>query len=305
MSNDFSGVYAAVSTPFDANLAVNQGLFLAHCQWLLNNGCDGLAIFGTTGEANSLTVAERIEALNGLSACGIMGDQLMPGVGCCAIDDTIELVRASLAVGVFKVLALPPFFYKGVSDDGLFAAYAEIIEKVGDNRLRLYLYNIPQLSGVEIKPELIEQLLKAYPQTVAGMKDSSGVLQNMVDNGKRFPGFSMITGADDHMLDLLKAGGAGCITAVSNLAADLAAEVFKAFTSGDMVKAEAAQEKLSEVRSIIFGFPLFAATKEVLAQHANDESWRRLRPPLLPLTTDQQNELAQQLAAIGFKPRPL
>ena len=304
MNKDFSGVYAAVATPFKPDFSIDQESFLIHCRWLLTNGCDGLAVFGTTGEANSLTVKERISALEGLHNEGIHSEHLMPGVGCCAHGDTIELVRASMELGVHKVLALPPFFYKAVGDDGLFAAYAEVIEQVSDERLRLYLYHFPQMSGVAISPGLIERLLKAYPDTVAGMKDSSGDLKSMVDNAKRFPGFSVIAGADEHLLSLLKEGGAGCITAVVNIATALAAEVYKAYQSGNEGAAEAAQQKLSAVRSVFSDFPLFGATKEALAAHYENDQWRRLRPPLMSLEKPQADALIRKLEAIGFTAPP-
>ena len=134
---------------------------------------------------------------------------------------------------------LPPFYYKNVSDDGVFAAYADVIEQVGDARLKVYLYHFPQMSGVALGPVLIERLLKQYPDTIAGMKDSSGSFSNMVHNTNTFPGFAVISGSDEFLLPLLKEGGAGCITAVSNVAVSIAAEVHDAWAASDLDAAEA------------------------------------------------------------------
>src|SRR3954468_12676694 len=168
------GVLAAVLTPMAADLSVDRAAFAAHCRRLLDAGCHGLGIFGTTGEANSLSVGERIEAWEGLVADGIPAETLLPGTGACALPDAVELSRAALAIGAPAVLALPPLYYKGVSDDGLFRFFAELIERVGDDRLRLFLYHIPAQAVLGYSFELIARLLEAYPGAIAGIKDSSG-----------------------------------------------------------------------------------------------------------------------------------
>ena len=208
---------AAVLTPLDSTLAPDRTALATHCRWLLDNGCNGLAVLGTTSEANSFSVDERLRLLDNLIEDGIPGNTLMPGTGCCAVPDTVRLTRKAVELGAGGVLMLPPFYYKNVSDDGLFAGFAEVIEQVGDARLKVYLYHFPQMSGVALGPDLIERLLKQYPDTIAGMKDSSGNFGNMVRNTHTFPGFAVISGSDEFLLPLLKEGGAGCITAVCNV----------------------------------------------------------------------------------------
>jgi 4-hydroxy-tetrahydrodipicolinate synthase len=302
MSDLLNGVFAAVLTPLDADKAPDHAAMAAHCRWLLDHGCNGLGVLGTTGEANSFTVAERIAILEALARLGIPPHVLMPGTGCCALADTVALCRAAMDLGAPGVLVLPPFYYKNVSDDGLFAAFADIVEQVGDDRLRIYLYHFPQMSGVAIGPPLIERLLKAYPGAFAGMKDSSGDLSNMIQNARAFPGFAVFSGSDEFLLPVLRAGGAGCITAVGNIAAFLAAEVLAAFQRGDEKAAEAAQERLSRVRRIVAAYPLTAALKEIIARHTGNDGWRRIRPPLSLLSPADAAALLSALERERFYP---
>lgn len=296
------GVFAAVLTPQAADGGADMARMVAHCRWLLANGCDGLSVLGTTGEANSFTVGERIELVDCLVAAGIPPETMMPGTGCCAIADTVRLTRAALAAGVTRCLVLPPFYYKNVSDDGLFAAFSEVVQRVGDARLRVYLYHFPQMSGVPLGAALIERLCKAYPGVMAGMKDSSGDVDNMISNAQAFPDFAVLAGSDEALLPLLRAGGAGCITAVANVAAFIAAEVTAAFRTGDDAAAEAAQARLTRVRQTISGYPLSAALKDLMARHTGDGGWRRIRPPLVPLSHEDADALAAALAGLPFQP---
>lgn len=297
-----NGIYAAVLTPFDDDGSPDSGALALHCRWLLRNGCDGLSVLGTTGEANSLTVSERVALLERLVSDGIPAPVLLPGTGCCALPDTIELTRRAVELGCAGVLMLPPFYYKGASEDGLFAAFSEVIERVGDTSLRIYLYHFPQMSGVPLPANLIERLLARYPQSIAGIKDSSGDIANMLANAARFPGFSVFTGSDELLLPLLRGGGSGCITGVSNVAASLAKAVLDAWREGDAERADAMQARLTEVRQAFLSFPLSAALKEVLAGHRGRTRWRRLRPPLQPLSAEHAETLWERLEAIAFIP---
>lgn len=297
-----SGVFAAALTPFDDRLEPDPALLVRHCRWLLANGCDGLAVLGTTGEANSLSVDERLALLAALAEAGIPGDALLPGTGCCAIPDTVRLTRKALEIGAAGVLMLPPFYYKAVTDEGVFAAYAEVIERIGDARLKVVLYHFPQLSGVSIGVALIERLLARYPRTIAGLKDSSGELGGMLECVRRFPGFSVFSGSDEFLLPLLDGGGAGCITAVCNVAGLLAADVVVSWRHGDWAGAARGQERLNDVRRVLSAYPLSAALKEVMARHTGDARWRTVRPPLERLAADDAEQLAADLARLGFAP---
>ncbi|MBR0659084.1 dihydrodipicolinate synthase family protein [Neoroseomonas oryzicola] len=290
-----TGVFSAALTPFDADLAPDHAAFVAHAKRLLDQGCDGIAMLGTTGEANSLTTAERQALLEATVAGGVAPDRLLPGTGVAALPDTIALTRHALSCGVTTVVMLPPFYYKGISDDGLFAAYAEVIERVADPRLRVVLYHIPPMSAVPITFPVIERLRARYPGTFTGIKDSSGDLANMKALVKTFPGLSVLAGADPLMLPLLKEGGAGCITATSNLVAADLAFIFRHHADpARAAEVEAAQARVVAARNQVSRFPQIASLKAMLAERTGQPGWRRLRPPLLALTND---EAAAMLAA--------
>ena len=299
----FSGVYAAALTPLTDAGGPDIGLMASHCRWLLDNSCGGLAILGTTGEANSLSVGERIAILDGLAEAGIPGDTLMPGTGSCALPDAVELTRAALRNGVGGVLMLPPFYYKNPSDDGLFAAYSEVIQAVGDSNLKICLYHFPQMSGVPIPYSLIERLLKEYAGTVVGMKDSSGDADNMIGAAKNFPGFAVFAGSDELLLPLIEAGGAGCITACANVGAKLAGEVYQGWKNGDDVGAT--HETLTAVRNTIMQFPLSTALKTLMARHSGNDDWLNIRPPLIAMSDGDRDTLCQTFDAIGYSIPPV
>ena len=296
------GVLAAVLTPLCDDLAPDHETFIAHCRNLLATGCDGLAVLGTTSEANSFSVEERIGLLEALADAGIPGGRLIPGTGCCAFPDTVRLTQCAVGLGAAGVLMLPPFYYKPVTEDGLFASYSEVIERVGDSRLHVYLYHIPQNTGVPIERGLIERLLARYPDTVVGMKDSGGDFAHMKAMCDAFPGFRVFSGSDTFLLDLLRAGGAGCITACNNIAAPRAARVFARWREKDI---EALNADYVAARTAVQQFPLIEALKETMALSTGRASWRRLRPPLLPLSSAQSRALGAALAKIGLLPAPV
>ena len=302
MIHAISGVHAAVLTPLTAELAPDVAAMARHCRWLLAHGCDGLAVLGTTGEANSFTVDERLALLEGLVEAGLPADTLLPGTGCCAIPDTVRLSRRATELGMRGVLMLPPFYYKNLDDDGLYAAFARTIDAIGDPRLRVLLYHFPQMSGVPIGQAVIGRLLDAYPGVVVGMKDSSGQLESMLSVVKSFPGFAVLTGTDHTLLPLLRAGGAGCITAAANIAAGLARQVCAGWREPAV---EEAHQLLSAVRAVFTVPPLVASLKEVMARHGGDPGWRRLRPPLMPLDRETADRVVAQLAATGYRPPAL
>ncbi len=217
-THSLRGVLSPVVTPFTSDLRPDAARLARHCRWLLASDV-GLAVFGTNSEGNSLTVAEKLALLEALVEAGIPAARMMPGTGTCALPDTVELTRRAVALGCGGVLMLPPFYYKDVSDDGLFASYAEVIERVGDARLRVYLYHIPQVSRVPIGLALIDRLLQRYPGTVAGIKDSSGDWNNTQAMLERFQprGFDVFSGSETFLLATLRAGGAGCISATANV----------------------------------------------------------------------------------------
>ena len=292
------GVAVATLTPMTPELEPDFQRFAAHCRRMLERGADLLAVLGTTGEANSLGVDEKLRLLDALGESDIPGGTLLPGTGTCSIADTAILTRKALEVGSAGVVMLPPFYYKGVSDAGLHAAYEEIIQRVGDPRLRIYFYNFPFNSGVPISHDLIESLLAAYPGTIAGIKDSSGDLDNMLAMCRRFPGFGVFAGSEQFLLPVLEAGGAGCISATANVTIGLCAEVLAAARAGE--DAGALQERLSAWRLAIQSQPLIPALKAIVARGAGDDRWLALRPPLTALDAASGAALDEALDAAGF-----
>lgn len=287
-----TGVFCAALTPIHEDLRPNHQAFVGHCRWLIADGCTGIAMLGTTGEANSFSVDERKGLLEAAIAGGISPQQLLPGTGVAAITDTIELTRHALANGVTTVVMLPPFYYKGVSDDGLFAAYAETIERIGDPRLRVVLYHIPQMSAVPIPFTVIDRLRTRFPQTVVGIKDSAGNIDNMIAMVERFPGFAVLSGADPLMLPLLRKGGAGAITATTNIAAKDLAFVYRCFNDATRAaEVEAAQARVIAARNRASRFAQMASLKALVAQQTGDDGWLRMRPPLVPLTGEERSAL--------------
>jgi 4-hydroxy-tetrahydrodipicolinate synthase len=294
-----AGVLAPVLTPFDAALAPDAARLARLCRWLLDQGCAGLAVFGTTSEANSLSVEEREVLLERLVASGIDAARLMPGTGCCALTDTVRLTRAAVRAGCGGVLMLPPFYYKGVSDEGLFRAVSEVIERVGDPRLRVYLYHIPPVAQVGFSAALVERLLARYPGTIAGMKDSSGDWSNTEAMLRGFArsGFDVFVGSERFLLANLRSGGVGCITATANVNPAAIARLCRGWRDAG---ADAAQDQLDAVRGLLERFPMVPALKQIVAHHAADPAWRTVRPPLVELDTARTAALLDALRGHGF-----
>ena len=289
-----TGVFSAALTPLTADLMPDHAEFAAHAKWLLDEGCDGIAMLGTTGEANSFSAEERMALVEATVAAVVAPDKLLPCTGVAAFTETVALTRHALSCGVTTVVMLPPFYYKGVSDDGVFAAYSEILQRIGDSRLRVVLYHIPQMSAVPISHAVIERLIAAFPETVVGIKDSSGDLANMEAMVEMFPGFSVLAGADPALLPLRRAGGAGCITATSNLVARDLAFVFRhAMDDSKSAEVDAAQARVVAERARASRFPQMASLKAMTAQRTGNPGWMRLRPPLLPLTEAEAAALAE------------
>lgn len=296
----FGGVNCAVATPVSAEGQPDLALFTAHCRALLDEGAHGLAILGTTGEANSFGTTDRMALLDAAVAAGIRGDQLLPGTSACNVAETVALTRHAVQNGARACVLLPPFYYKGVSDDGLFRFYAEVIEGVADPRLRILLYHIPQVTQLPLGHDLIERLLQAFPGTVVGIKDSSGDMANMQAMVTRFPGFSVLAGADPLLLPLLRMGGAGCITATSNLRADALRVVFDGWNdparSGEV---EAAQDRINAWRTLTNAYVQLPTVKTMIARSRGNLGWLNVRPPLTALGPEDCARVWAQMEQLG------
>jgi 4-hydroxy-tetrahydrodipicolinate synthase len=303
MKGGIGGVNVAATTPVQADGRPDLGLFTAHCRALLDEGAHGLAILGTTGEANSFSAADRMALLDAVLAAGIDGDRLLPGTSACNVAETVAMTRHAVQAGARACVLLPPFYYKGAADEGLFRFYAEVIEGVGDPRLRVILYHIPQVSQVPIGHDLIARLLDAFPGSVAGIKDSAGDLTNMAAMVDRFPGFAVLAGADPLLLPLLHAGGAGCITATSNLRADALRAVFDGWNDPNRAtEVAAAQARIDAWRSLSNSYVQLPTVKAMVAKARGDRGWLNVRPPLVPLSDDECRQVwaaMDRLSATG------
>lgn len=287
----YRGVFAAALTPMDANLAPHYKAFVVHCKRLLDAGCHGLGVFGTTGEANSFSVDERISGLEALVEGGVPAEVLLPGTGACAVPDAVRLSRAALEAGTSGVLVLPPFYYKDVPEEGVFRFFAELIERVGDRRLKAYLYHFPQMTHVGFSLPLIERLLESYPGVVVGTKDSSGDWSRIETLCREFPNFSVFAGTERYLLDTLRSGGAGCISATVNATAPLARRVYDLHYAGQNDEATLEQKWLTELRAVLEGLPLVPGLKYLVGRLTGEEVWHNIRPPLVELDREQEEEL--------------
>ena len=291
-------VLSPVITPFKADGSPDAPKLLKQCQWLEANGV-GQAIFGTNSEANSMSAPQKMGTLTALIEGGLKPEHLMPGTGATSIDATVNMTRHAVNHKCAGVLMLPPFYYKDVTDDGLFAYFSEVIQKVGSAALQIYIYNIPPVTKVYLSLSLLERLAKEYPKTVVGMKDSSGdwsytesVIKLLAPSG-----FRVYAGSEVFLMRALRAGGVGCISATANVnpkaIADLAAHWRES-------NADALQANLDQVRGIFAKYQMIAGMKTAVAHYTKDSEWLRVRPPLMQLSAEQQAQLLSELKAINF-----
>ncbi len=293
-----SGVLSPVVTPFKDDLSPDPERLVQHCRWLLSQNV-GLAVFGTTSEAKSLSVEEKISLLDQLVDAGIESSCLLSGTGHCALTDTVKLTAHAVSLGCAGVLMLPPFYYKGVSDDGLYRSFAEVIERVGSNDLRIYLYHIPPIAHVGIPPHLAERLVTQYPEIVVGIKDSSGAWDNtdaLLQLG--LDDFRVFAGSETFLLQNMRGGGAGCISATANINP---ARIHGLYENWQSEKAETMQAELDAIRSTVEKYPMIPALKSVIGSLSGEAQWETVRPPLLALADDQKSELLDALHELGFR----
>ena len=290
-------VLCPVITPFDTNLDPDADRLIRQCQWLLTQNV-GLAVFGTNSEANSLSVGEKIDLLDRLVEAGVDTGRMMPGTGCCALTDTVRLTAHAAKLGCAGTLMLPPFYYKGVSDDGIYASIAETIQRVGNHSLRVYLYHIPPVAQVGFSVDLIDRLVKDFPQTIVGIKDSSGDWENtMAMLDRQWDDFRVFVGSESFLLANMRNGGAGCISATANINPAAIDHLYQTWQADD---ANAQQAALNDIRGTTMVYPMIPALKATVAEFSGDDQWRAVRPPLLQLAADKSADLARTLREKGF-----
>jgi len=290
------GLIAPLLTPFDDTLKVDQSLYNELAKHLLETGVSGLAPFGTTGEALSVSNDERKIALEGLIAAGIDPAIMIPGTGLCNLPDTIGLCQHAVGLGCAGVMLLPPFYFKGMSDEGLYDYYAQLIDGVNDPRLKIYLYHIPQVSGVGLSIGLVQKLHTKFPNVVVGIKDSSGDWEN-TQALLRIEGLVVYPGSELPIIAAIKLGAPGCISATANLNSTDIAEVIELCLAGRWDEAEVKQKKVKAVRYMFQDYAPIPAQKALLARSTGHNAWNNLRPPMRPMDKDKLDALANDLAS--------
>lgn len=295
------GVFVASFTALGEDGSVDAARTAAHAQRLIDQGCDGIALLGTTGEANSLSLDERKRVLESAIEAGVPPRRLLPGTGVCSVPESIDLTRHAHALGVEAVLLLPPFYYPDPSEAGLVAHYSRILDSVAGDGLRVLLYHIPQMTGVPITPALIATLDRRFPGVVAGIKDSSGDRARIEGLIRSFPDLAIFAGADNLLAPVLRAGGAGTISATSNLVAPLLVGLRDRIAAGENQAATADLEAtIAAARNLFRRWPQIPALKAAHAAITGDPAWHHVRPPLMPLDADQNDELVAAMAGAGM-----
>ena len=302
MTTLFSGIYTASLTPLTSSYEPNLPALVSHVEQLFESGSDGVAILGSTGEANSLTIEQRLDII---SYCGrtLAPERLMMGTGSCALQDAIRLTQASIEAGVFSVLVIPPFYYKPQSDESVIRYYSELISSVDDSRLRIIFYNFPKLSGYNFSTEILQEFKERFGDIAAGIKDSSGNWENMLSITKNVPNFMVYSGTETLLLNILREGGAGCITASANLLAPECQLVYQAWRNDQQDTAEQVQKELNGLRKALESYQFVSELKGLMALHTGSEHWQEMLPPFIPLLPSQVRELSEKINDLGLNLR--
>ena len=302
MTTLFSGIYTASLTPLTSSYEPNLPALVSHVEQLFESGSDGVAILGSTGEANSLTIEQRLDII---SYCGrtLAPERLMMGTGSCALQDAIRLTQASIEAGVFSVLVIPPFYYKPQSDESVIRYYSELISSVDDSRLRIIFYNFPKLSGYNFSTEILQEFKERFGDIAAGIKDSSGNWENMLSITNNVPDFMVYSGTETLLLNILREGGAGCITASANLLAPECQLVYQAWRNDQQDTAEQVQKELNVLRKALESYPFVSELKGLMKEHTGSEHREQMLPPFNPLLTSQVRELSEKINDLGLNLR--
>ena len=299
MNRPLNGVYTASLTPLTASFEPNIPTLVRHAQWLLESGSDGVVLLGSTGEANSLTIEQRLAIIE-LSAKKLPTDSLMMGTGSCALQDAVHLTKASIDAGVYTVLVLPPFYYKPQSDKSVLRFFSELISTVDDPRLRIIFYNFPKLSGYNFSVKILQELKHQFGDIATGIKDSSGDWENMLSVSQNVPDFMVYAGTETFLLKILREGGVGCISATANLTAPECQRVYQAWKNNKQKVAEQAQINLTDLRKTLENYPLVSELKSLFASKTNAEEWENMLPPFAPILDKQVKELTEQIKGLGL-----
>lgn len=302
MKSPFSGLVVPMITPFDASGRPDPERAIRFGSDLLSNGVNGLALFGTTSEGQSLSASERMKLLDAMVAGGIKPAHLMVGTGSCALPDAVAMTKHAADHQCGGILLLPPYFYKAIADEGIFQFVAELIEQVGNPDLRIYLYHIPPVAQVGFSVDLVPRLRENFPGQVVGVKNSSGSHDYSTSLRERCPEMDVFCGSEDYLLDTMRIGGAGCISATGNVNPRGIIDLYRNVKSVD---AEKLQASISSIRAIFQARPMIPALKAAVSDYYDDPQWLNVRPPFQVFTKSETQTLESDLAARGFYPKSI
>lgn len=298
----FRGIWPALLTPLKADLSIDHTLLAAHCKSLLARGCPGVTPFGTTGEGPSFSMAERKEAIDQLIKNGIPATQIMVSTSCAALPETLALTRHAVSAGVHGCLMLPPFFLKGVSDQGIIDSYRYVIDGMGDDlpKLKLYLYHIPQVTGVSLSHHVIATLKQQYPDTILGIKDSACTTAHSVGLAEAFmKDLTVYVGFEPDLPEMGRRGSTGAISGLANF---MPRVVNRLVTQPDAPATPAERERVIQLINLLGDYSLMPALKGIMAVLSGEPAWLRVRAPLVALTADEFSALKKSIGAFGIHP---
>ncbi len=296
---NLKGVWTPILTPQNAHYSIDKTRYFNHLRWLLNHGVDGIVIFGTNGEATSFSVSERMELLDWVKEEKIPSEKIMVGTGCSALTDTITLGKHAVSRGYYHHLMLPPFYYKSPSQSGLVRYFSEVIQQIGDDRLKIFLYEFPQLSGIHFDVNIVLELMEKFPNQIVGYKDSSGNWDNTINILNHCPGLTVFPGSEEFLIPVLAAGGAGVISGTANVNPGYIKETYNAFFADEEL-AVSCQEGITHFRKSVQTYPLIGALKGLMKHHQGDDIWGNIRPPLSGLPPSDLNQLLMSVKSLKY-----
>ncbi len=296
---NLKGVWTPILTPQNAHYSIDKTRYFNHLRWLLNHGVDGIVIFGTNGEATSFSVPERMELLDWVKEEKIPSEKIMVGTGCSALTDTVTLGKHAVSRGYYHHLMLPPFYYKSPSQSGLVRYFSEVIQQIGDDRLKIFLYEFPQLSGIHFDVNIVLELMEKFPNQIVGYKDSSGNWDNTINILNHCPGLTVFPGSEEFLIPVLAAGGAGVISGTANVNPGYIKETYNAFFADEEL-AVSCQEGITHFRKAVQTYPLIGALKGLMKHHQGDDIWGNIRPPLSGLPPSDLHQLLMSVKSLKY-----
>jgi 4-hydroxy-tetrahydrodipicolinate synthase len=298
MNPAISGLWPALMHPLNTQGTLDCVLAIAHANAMLVAGCDGVTLFGTTGEGPAFSVSERMALLDAMLAAGVRADQMVVTISAVALPDAIALGRHALARGVQRQMLMPPFYFKQPRDAGIVQAVSEVVQGIGSEDLRLVLYHFPAISAAGFSHAAISELLQLHPKQIVGVKDSSADLPHTLGLVAAFPTLSVLVGAESHVAPVMRAGGAGTICGLANLAPNLMRRIVSAPATLSVADQQLMTHLLA-VHAVLPGLPFVPVCKTMLAEQCGNDDWLKVRAPLCKLEPHEEQAVRQAYRAIA------